>query len=617
MRRWLSRTPAPVFLGALLAGCGARAQVLDTDPDGVDAGADDAAEPIADASVDTEIEATADAAEEPEAAAPSVGLACDGKSGDPKGCPTGLSCYTGGNDPTQDGRWPGGYCTTSCSADSDCAAYGGICAGAGFGGQGQCYTACTQPSDCRKGYACRNVGFGGGGATACAPTGFVATRADGSACFQSTDPTAAHYVATPARTHFGTSKLVDTAYFTSDEVALAIDPQENVIVGANAASMQGNDNPAFYGNGEPPASFKNDSGPRGGNAAYYSDPYLVVGQDGTFYYSTLGINGNATQDWLYVGRSTDRGATWTTVQANPASDCDAASSQGQVCLDHPWLAIGPDKLAPGSEALYAAYLATRANNESATVMVKSTDGGKTWGIPGQTGASLAVFRANDLGMYTNLITPTVADDGVVHLVAVGIGGTQEKGSTQNAVWYTTSADGGKTVGAPVRINPSNQPVPFEQPVVATGNGRVHVAYVAGTPDGAWDIYLATSTDGKTWTRTKLNDEPESCATHFHPAIAIDRASDRVFVGWYDGRFAPYAGLIAMTTCAGDPAAASRCTANEAISDTPFFATTDRTNLLFIGDYFTLALGPNSKLWAGYGSTAPDQVSHAYLSIGAF
>ena len=47
-----------------------------------------------------------------------------------------------------------------------------------------------------------------------------------------------------------------------------------------------------------------------------------------------------------------------------------------ICLDHPWLAVGPDRLDPTREAIYLAYLATTAS-DTPTVVIRSVDGGKT------------------------------------------------------------------------------------------------------------------------------------------------------------------------------------------------------------------------------------------------
>jgi hypothetical protein len=601
---------------AMLAGCGGKSELLDSDPFADDAGLDAGADARTDGDATLDGPKPKDAAADGDGAAePSLGDACDGQGGDPSGCSAGLSCYTGGGDPNQQGRWPGGYCTRSCQSDGDCAAYGGVCGGNELG-QGRCFVKCTEPVECRDGYACRSVGY----ATkklACAPTGFIATRGPGVACFQHEDPTAPHYVPAPARVHFQEIQQVDQTFYGSDEVALTVDDSADVIVGMNAFSQQGNVNPAFTGAGTSlPIDFTQNDGPTDPNAAFYSDPYLVHGKDGTIYYSTIALDAQVKNAWIVVARSSDHGSTWQSVEVNPPSDCTSGlSGQNQgPCMDHPWLAIGPDKLDPSSEALYAAYLATTANDYP-TVLIRSTDGGKTWGIPGSPGHSLPVFSPNQNGAFYNLITPAVADDGTVHVVALGVGG-DEHGSTQNGVYYSRSDDGGKTRTEPKIISAVGKPVPFEQPVVATDGTSVYVVYVAGSIKGDWDVMLASSTDGgASWAREKVNDEPEACATHFHPTLAIDPTTHAVYVAWYDGRFAPYEGLVAFSICDFSKPGPSHCSPNEAINDQPFFVTTDRNGLSFLGDYFTLVAKPGGVVWAGFGDPVVDDVTRAFVARG--
>ncbi len=389
------------------------------------------------------------------------------------------------------------------------------------------------------------------------------------------------------------------------------------MLGANVISPQGYQNPAFAGSGDAlPMAFAKTSGPSDPQPVYYSDPYLVVDTDGVFYYSTLGLDGFASHAQLLVASSKDHGQSWTTVQANPEADCNPSSQPGaeSVCLDHPWLAVGPDKLAPTGQALYAAYLATPPGDYM-TVLIRSTDGGKTWGLPGAPGKSLPVFGLSDSGTFVNLITPTVAEDGTVHMVAVSVF-DEIHGSTQNNIFYSRSEDGGKTRIPRTIVNPPGEGIVFDQPVIATDAGTIWVVYTRGMPDGAWDTVLARSTDGASWSYEVVNDEPEPCATHFHPALAVDRTTHKVYVAWYDGRFAPYEGAVAIAVCDPQSPSADMCGPNEAISEVPFYITTDRKSLAFLGDYFTLATEPGGILWAGWGDTRLGNVSHGFVAKGS-
>jgi len=595
---------------ALSSACGSRS-TLPTEAPATDAGGD--GDTGSDALPDVVIDSPIDSPPDGPTVEPGLGEACDGLGSNPDFCSPGLTCYTGTDQQDEPERWPGGYCTKSCNGDGDCKAFGGVCVDNYSTGSARCQLACDDPKDCRQGYACYSADVFGG-SDSCAPTGFIATRGPGEACFQHDNPSAPHYAPKLPLLHFAPSQLIDQGFFTANEVTLAVSDQDRVVLGANSVQTNSYENPAWYG---PASSFPTtlalSPGPQDGSP-FYSDPNLVAGKDGTFYYSTLGLD-FSLEAHLLVASSSDQGKTWKTVQANPASDCSGKlAGEDGPCMDHPWLAIGPDRLNLAQEALYTAYLAVRSDDYP-TVLIRSTDGGKTWGIPGTPGQSLTVFSPKTDSLFTNLITPAVDDQGIVHMVASAVV-DELKGSVLNSIQYTRSLDGGKTREKPVRVNPVNEPVPYEQAAMAVDGKDVFVAYVRGGTDGAWDIMLAHSQDGLTWSYEQVNDETEPCATHFHPAISIDRTSHKVYVAWYDGRFAPYEGAVAISEC--DPALTGKqCGPNEAVGDAPFFITTDRLGFTFIGDYFGIAARPGGVVWAAFGDTRNNDVSHGFVARGQF
>jgi hypothetical protein len=80
-----------------------------------------------------------------------------------KECATDKDCATGtcllvfeGSFGSGTMEAPGGYCSTSCMANSDCGA-GGTCSGAFAGAPGRCLKSCSGASDCRDGYRCVNA----------------------------------------------------------------------------------------------------------------------------------------------------------------------------------------------------------------------------------------------------------------------------------------------------------------------------------------------------------------------------------------------------------------------------------------------------------------------------
>jgi hypothetical protein len=71
----------------------------------------------------------------------------------------------------------------------------------------------------------------------------------------------------------------------------------------------------------------------------------------------------------------------------------------------------------------------------------------------------------------------------------------------------------------------------------------------------------------------------------------------------------------MAVCDPQSPSSEICGPNEAVSDVPFYVTTDRKTLAFIGDYFTLVAEPGGTLWAGWGDTRFDNLSHGFVAKG--
>lgn len=118
------------------------------------------------------------------------------------------------------------------------------------------------------------------------------------------------------------------------------------------------------------------------------------------------------------------------------------------------------------------------------------------------------------------------------------------------------------------MSEAGTPVPYlfsnAQVVVDEARKSVYVVYPTGTPDGRWDLVLATSKDsGAHWKRTKVNDDAP-CANHMTPSAALDPHTGRVHVIWTENR----AGLGGDAYASCDPGGA-RCSANETVSDVPF------------------------------------------------
>ena len=167
-----------------------------------------------------------------------------------------------------------------------------------------------------------------------------------------------------------------------------------------------------------------------------------------------------------------------------------------------------------AKSLHVAY-----ENDAAIFYSPSTDAGKSWGASSKVS-----------GAIVSCTSPAIATskDGTVHIVFQG------KSSNEKAsgVFYTRSADAGKTFSDPVDI--SNTPTESSEPQITIGgDDSIHVVWVDALPAPAGpDIYYTVSTDaGKSWSkREDLSNTPGGIS--FNPCVAVG-SDARIHVAWSD------------------------------------------------------------------------------------
>ncbi len=277
--------------------------------------------------------------------------------------------------------------------------------------------------------------------------------------------------------------------------------------------------------------------------------WVAAGRDGAVHAVWLGHDGGGVDLDAEIGyaRSRDGGATWTEpVAIHAPEDCPPGT---RFCLDKPMIAVGPVPGAPAREAVRAFYSADAAGGLR---MRSSLDGGATWSPPVTaaegTYADVAIDSAGRVHVAVSLSDPS---------------GAGAWGSTENQVALAVSRDG-KRFARPVPVSAPGESIPFffVNPTIAIDDARgwIHIAYVAGTPDGRWDIRLASSRDGgRSWRRRAVNDDP-TCANHSVPNLALDPASGALHLTWYENRGG--AGHLAYTTCVPGGACAPSVRASE-------------------------------------------------------
>jgi hypothetical protein len=302
---------------------------------------------------------------------------------------------------------------------------------------------------------------------------------------------------------------------------------------------------------------------------------MSADRHGNLHLVWLGFDGgHAPEKRMKIGLSTSLdGKVWSTpvIADDAATDCP-----GEVpgCLDKPMIAVGPDSSDPRRDAIYVAYSSDPGGGMK---LIRSRDGGKTF--------SPSVLVGD--GTYGDLeVSPT----GDVHVVFVSTPDAVRPdrfGDARSSVVYRASTDGGKTFGSLRTVSAPGEPIPFyfSNPRVAADDPRklLYVVYPEGTPDGRWDVVLATSRNhGATWSRIKVNDDAP-CAIHMTPSIALDPRTGDVHVTWTENRSGR--GGVAYARCASGGAT---CSASEAVNDQPFAAfSLARFTPRWLGEYNAL------------------------------
>ncbi|MEW6732452.1 MAG: sialidase family protein [Acidobacteriota bacterium] len=312
-------------------------------------------------------------------------------------------------------------------------------------------------------------------------------------------------------------------------------------------------------------TFTHDAIPALNDSVNLGDGVVARGPNGEFYYATLAFVGISTAPKSIVGvaKSMDNGRTFTapvdasTTIANNvdfqdkewiAVDTNASSpfkgniyvswtrftprrvtivmarstDAGQTFLT-PITVSGPLKRSDGVQGsmpvvapngdLYIAFYkvdTTTANisiaDRSSIVVVKSSDGGKTFGKPMQ--AAKGFFTSLSLtggfeGVRTNSF-PSIAIDqkGAIHIVygAMDTVSPTATGTDRSNIFYVRSTDGGNTFSSKVKLNDDNTSTSQSLPSIAiTDDGTIGVRWWDRRNDPLFDsltdVYMTLSTDG--------------------------------------------------------------------------------------------------------------------------
>jgi hypothetical protein len=219
-------------------------------------------------------------------------------------------------------------------------------------------------------------------------------------------------------------------------------------------------------------------------------------------YEAMDASGKTPDVW-YVA-SADGGKSWS----KPA---DISNSPG-ISMD-PAIAAGKD----GS--VVVAFTDTSGGDTHPDVwIVRSADGGKSWGKPVDVSNTPGESSAPDV---------KVAPDGTIHVIWLDT----SAGADSPDVWATASHDGGKTWDKAQDV--SNTPGKSMTPSVAVGGDNSVDVVWTDTSSGAAspDVFFARSTDGgKTW--SKAVDVSNSPGISSECDVAVDEKGT-IYVDWID------------------------------------------------------------------------------------
>lgn len=295
-----------------------------------------------------------------------------------------------------------------------------------------------------------------------------------------------------------------------------------------------------------------------------SDPVVVFGQDGTVYYSGLGIRGDNAPDLghpcvegsssIWLMKSKDGGATWGDFSC-VAAGTNFPNVEGPDGLDlNPRRDVDKQWFAVDGESVYFTYMAFRENvgtnatgNQTGPWSIelmfrRSTDGGATWDpeYPLFQFPSLAEPMA--LRDDIQFSTPQVGPTGVVYVTF------RSPADGESWLYFTKSENAGTSFSTPLRaVRIVGLPPNFAEdgyrvdsyPVLAVGprSGTIYVVW-SDYRTGDADVLLTRSLDGgDTWSQpVRVNADPSDVkgSHQFLPWIALGPQED-LHVVWMDSR----------------------------------------------------------------------------------
>ncbi len=389
----------------------------------------------------------------------------------------------------------------------------------------------------------------------------------------------------------------------------------NIVVGYNDGSIAGFGSSISYSN-DGGRIWKETFPPLFPFGSGLGDPVMAAGPGGVFYHSILAVNGLGLVT-VGVTRSTDGGATWS-----PLVNALQKHTTTFDSVDKPWLFVdNTSSQYQGNVYVSWTRFTSERGASSGIGFVRSTDGGATWsqiqviGQPNDAngfvqGSMIAVGPAGEVYIaYFDSRIPGIA---VVKSTDGGQTFGQPVVALKDAsVRFSRNLSGGFEINyfPSIAVDTSAGP----------NRGNVYVVMNTKPPDSRdeSDIALVKSSDGgSNWSSPVRVNDDQTDTDQFQPSVAV--ASDgTVGVMWYDRRNDPTNNVLldiymAASKDGGNTFSRNRrvTNANWMLVPTPFNFRT-----AYHGDYNQMSAGELGFVlnWADDRSGTDPDIEAAVLS----
>ena len=320
--------------------------------------------------------------------------------------------------------------------------------------------------------------------------------------------------------------------------------------------------------------------------------YLVFDRLGSTSYWRHGAGRNG----IYVRRSPDGGRTWDSIPS-PVRVWYKGDEPGMEFEDMPRLVADQSPASPHRGSLYVGWIEWQID-KSVMLFSRSTDQGRTWSTPVRIGTQAGYPRDDNGGVVG--FHAAVAADGTLHAVW-NWGLTIVMATSRDGGRTFTPSRVVQRVGPPYFGGTGAVPGlgrVFGFPQVGVHGRRVYLTW-SDFRNGDIDVFIATSADGgRTWGAPSrvTTDSLHSGRDQFFQFLAVDPVNGDLYVQFYDRRDDPRNRLTAFTLARSTDG--GRTFTNYAWSEAPF-----EGRGAFLGDY-TWLVAYDGRVYGIWAETAP-------------